>query len=219
MQVSLDTIRNIMAQLSRWLTETIDPPEYPFWNVDWRMLERTLRFNGLSEFADRFRAIASLDLSQEKLYQEEIIQELGVLYLITRLFTQYWGLPIELRRELNEVIGWQDPELAQPIQTNLPQFTLTEVLDISQSSAFRPHHILIKEVYIVRFGHHWTLRNATGSSIVISKKFRHIWALYALCGGQPIDVGGNWDGKMFIPFYAITDNGVTEFSATLPYRP
>jgi hypothetical protein len=65
--------------------------------------------------------------------------------------------------------------------------------------------LLLSEVVTVREGDSWLLRDAAGRAIPIANRNNFGWILYALSGGEPIMVFGEWDGDKLMPMSAIAD--------------
>jgi len=62
----------------------------------------------------------------------------------------------------------------------------------------------------------WRLLDKRGSSVPISPKFTNAWQLFAISGGAPLSVFGEWDGHALLPLSAISGDKFTSLGGVFP---
>lgn len=70
---------------------------------------------------------------------------------------------------------------------------------------------LLDGVIPTRHGKDWVLLEDSGLAIPLSETFDHQWALMALSGGYPIQVGGEWNGQELMPTGAFAEDRFVNF--------
>ena len=68
------------------------------------------------------------------------------------------------------------------------------------------HYPLLLNAVIPRFEEdQWWLQDAAGYVLPLSSRFQKSMQLFAISGGHPLTVFGEWDGEVFLPLGALTD--------------
>ena len=62
--------------------------------------------------------------------------------------------------------------------------------------------MLLRDVYALRTGDKWILREADGHFLPLGTYVESGWKLLAISGGHPIKVFGEWDGARLLPLSA-----------------
>jgi hypothetical protein len=83
---------------------------------------------------------------------------------------------------------------------------------LSQNPWLPQFPFLLDKTVTTRFGGGWVVREADGTYLPLSDRFKEkFWSLMALCGGSPIQVAGEWDGTSFYPTGAVADGRFVDF--------
>lgn len=124
----------------------------------------------------------------------------------------YSPSPTPLKASLSTTHGHAHYEpLSEPVGETIPA---------AIASNPRLHHypLVLRNVYVTRFGKGWTIRDAGGQFLRITPQFTHQWALYALHAGIPIQISGVWDGEMIFPLSVYSENRWIDLNTLLPYK-
>jgi hypothetical protein len=63
--------------------------------------------------------------------------------------------------------------------------------------------LLVRECIPLRTGETWVLCDAGGAAVPVSRRFVHAWSLFAVSGGAPVTVFGEWNGRSLLPLSVI----------------
>ncbi len=62
---------------------------------------------------------------------------------------------------------------------------------------------LVRECVPLRIEDTWLLRDARGAVVPLVRGFANAWPLFAVSGGRPVTVFGEWDGHALLPLSAV----------------
>lgn len=72
--------------------------------------------------------------------------------------------------------------------------------------------LILDDVISIKQSNNWIVQDASGAYLPISGHFSKNWELIAMCGHQPVQVIGEWDGREFLPLTAIVDRRIVDLS-------
>ncbi len=98
----------------------------------------------------------------------------------------------------------------QSIKTMVGYPTITHALDQwQQALAHQPwlgtFPMSLRKVTIVPEADQWFICDQANASLPISRLCSKVWELFALSGGHPVDLFGEWDQQQFVPLSAFAD--------------
>ncbi len=108
--------------------------------------------------------------------------------------------------------------LTEPVGETIPDAINAYESAIALNPWLRHYPLMLRDVYVTRFGKGWTIRDAGGQSLRISPHYRHQWALYGLHGGAPIQISGVWDGRTIFPLSVQAEHRWIDLNSILPYK-
>jgi hypothetical protein len=75
---------------------------------------------------------------------------------------------------------------------------------------------LVADCVPLRHDDRWFLRDREGSAVALSRAFPNSWPLFALSGGSPLTVFGEWDGAALRPLSAWAEGRFVPLGGNIP---
>ena len=72
--------------------------------------------------------------------------------------------------------------------------------------------LLLHEAHLLRRDERWLLRDAAGAVLPIAPACAGVWELFAVSGGHPVTLFGEWDGVHILPLSLLADGRLHAFS-------
>lgn len=65
---------------------------------------------------------------------------------------------------------------------------------------------LIRDCHVLRAPDCWLLRDSTGAVVPLARNFENAWPLFAVGGGAPVTVFGEWDSRALLPLSVFAED-------------
>ena len=75
---------------------------------------------------------------------------------------------------------------------------------------------LVRDCLPIRSEDSWLLRDSGGHAVPLARNFANAWPLFALSGGAPVTIFGEWDGCTLMPLSVIAGKRFTPLGAAIP---
>lgn len=90
--------------------------------------------------------------------------------------------------------------------TDIPGSIASYSAALARNPWLEQYPFLLDAVVPTRFDGRWVVRAVDGMYLPLAYRFNNRWALFALSGGHPLQIAGEWDGGAFLPLGVLIDD-------------
>ncbi|HEX8371251.1 MAG TPA: SWIM zinc finger family protein [Chthoniobacterales bacterium] len=74
---------------------------------------------------------------------------------------------------------------------------------------------VVRDCLPLRIGEVWHLRDVQGAVVPLDPRFAHAWPMFALSGGAPVTVSGEWNGRTLLPLSVMAEGRFVSLGGAL----